>query len=117
MPSTTDYWTVWTRVRHRSLIGTGVVVVISDQGMGMSDSELEPANEVLADPPDFSVATLSSDSRLGLFVVARLGIRHGISVRLTESDYGGVRAIVVIPTVVLAAENAAIAAPSAVQRW
>ncbi|WP_327100752.1 nitrate- and nitrite sensing domain-containing protein [Nocardia vinacea] len=100
-----------------NLIGTGVVVAISDQGMGMSDSELERANEVLAAPPDFSVATLSSDSRLGLFVVARLGIRHGISVRLTESDYGGVRAVVVIPTAVLAAENAGIAAPTAVQRW
>ncbi|MEV5834935.1 nitrate- and nitrite sensing domain-containing protein [Nocardia sp. NPDC052112] len=85
----------------------GVVVVISDQGMGMSDSEFERANEMLSDPPDFSVATLSADARLGLFVVARLGIRHGISVRLTESDYGGVRASVVIPTAVLASDIAA----------
>ncbi|MEV4241051.1 nitrate- and nitrite sensing domain-containing protein [Nocardia sp. NPDC049737] len=100
-----------------NLIGTGVVVMISDQGMGMSDSELERANEMLSDPPDFSVATLSADARLGLFVVARLGILHGISVCLTESDYGGVRADVVIPTAVLAAENAAIAPPTAVQSW
>lgn len=96
---------------------TGVIVVISDQGMGMSDADLEQANERLAEPPDFGVETLSVNSRLGLFVVARLGSRHGISVRLSESDYGGVRASVLIPTAVLAAAGADFAVPNASHPW
>ncbi|MFF0488488.1 nitrate- and nitrite sensing domain-containing protein [Nocardia sp. NPDC004068] len=81
-----------------NIVGKGVVVEISDQGMGMPTAELERANEMLRNPPDFGVATLSADSRLGLFVVARLSTRHGISVRLAESDYGGIRAIVLVPS-------------------
>jgi len=82
-------------------VGKGVVVEIGDQGMGMSSEELERSNEMLRNPPDFGVATLLADSRLGLFVVAQLGARHGISVRLAESDYGGIRAIVLIPTALI----------------
>ncbi|WP_019926249.1 sensor histidine kinase [Nocardia sp. BMG111209] len=78
-------------------VGKGVVVEVSDQGMGMPADELERVNEMLRNPPDFGLATLSADSRLGLFVVAQLATRHGISVRLTDSDYGGIRAIVLIP--------------------
>ncbi|MFI5775514.1 nitrate- and nitrite sensing domain-containing protein [Nocardia sp. NPDC051570] len=84
-----------------NIVGKGVVVEISDQGMGMPVADLERANEMLRNPPDFGVATLSADSRLGLFVVAQLGVRHGITVRLAESDYGGVRAIVLIPSALI----------------
>ncbi|WP_431964442.1 sensor histidine kinase [Nocardia sp. bgisy134] len=85
-----------------TLVGKGVAIEIIDQGLGMPEAELAERNAVLASPPDFSVATLSSDARLGLFVVGKLAVRHGISVRLTESDYGGVRAIVLVPTAVIA---------------
>ncbi|MCX4094738.1 sensor histidine kinase [Nocardia sp. alder85J] len=78
-------------------VGKGVVIEISDQGMGMPAGELERVNEMLSNPPDFGLTTLSADSRLGLFVVAQLATRHGISVRLSDSDYGGIRAIVLIP--------------------
>ncbi len=87
-----------------NVVGKGVVVEITDQGMGMSDDDLVRYNTMLADPPDFGVGTLSSDSRLGLFVVARLALAHGVSVRLSESDYGGIRAIVLIPQQLLAGE-------------
>lgn len=80
-----------------SQVGKGIVVEITDQGIGMSTDDLERANEMLREPPAFGVATLSADSRMGLFVVSQLGVRHGISVRLTESDYGGLRAIVLVP--------------------
>ncbi|QDP83879.1 sensor histidine kinase [Nocardia otitidiscaviarum] len=85
------------------VVGRGVAIEIIDQGLGMSEAEFAERNAMLADPPDFSVATLSGDSRLGLFVVATLAGRHGISVRLTESDYGGVRAVVLVPHPVLEA--------------
>lgn len=84
-----------------NIVGKGLVVEISDQGMGMNADELARVNEMLADPPDFGVATLSADSRLGLFVVGQLAARHDISVRLSESDYGGVRAIVLVPSKLL----------------
>ncbi|MFD6396425.1 nitrate- and nitrite sensing domain-containing protein [Nocardia sp. NPDC060249] len=87
-----------------NIVGKGVVVEITDQGMGMSADDLVRYNNMLADPPDFGVGTLSSDSRLGLFVVARLALAHGVSVRLSESDYGGIRAIVLIPQQLLAGE-------------
>lgn len=87
-----------------NVVGKGVAIEISDQGMGMPPEELERANEMLRNPPDFGVATLSANSRLGLFVVAQLGVRHGISVRLAESEYGGIRAIVLVPTTVVATD-------------
>ncbi|MFD6393088.1 nitrate- and nitrite sensing domain-containing protein [Nocardia sp. NPDC060259] len=80
------------------VVGRGVAVEVIDQGLGMSEAELAERNAVLADPPEFSVATLSGSSRLGLFVVAKLAGRHNISVRLAESVYGGVRAVVLIPS-------------------
>ncbi|WP_067836710.1 nitrate- and nitrite sensing domain-containing protein [Nocardia lijiangensis] len=89
-----------------NVVGRGVVVEVSDQGMGMPEAELHRMNEMLRNPPDFGVATLSADSRLGLFVVAQLGVRHGVTVRLAESDYGGIRAIVLIPTALLVTESA-----------
>ncbi|WP_435826274.1 sensor histidine kinase [Nocardia asteroides] len=95
-----------------NVVGKGVVIEITDQGMGMGPEDLERFNAMLADPPDFGVGTLSSDSRLGLFVVARLAVAHGISVRLSESDYGGIRAIVLVPVSLLAGDADAPASPS-----
>ncbi|MFD7846517.1 sensor histidine kinase [Nocardia sp. NPDC059764] len=85
-------------------VARGVVVEISDQGMGMPAEDLDRRNELLSAAPDFAVTRLSEDSRLGLFVVSRLAARHGISVRLSDSDHGGVRAIVLLPTVLIERE-------------
>ncbi|MGV9677613.1 sensor histidine kinase [Nocardia sp. NPDC003482] len=87
-----------------AIVGRGVAVEIIDQGLGMSETEFAERNDLLANPPDFSVAALSSNTRLGLFVVGKLANRHGISVKLGESDYGGVRAVVVVPTALLATD-------------
>ncbi|WP_231569389.1 nitrate- and nitrite sensing domain-containing protein [Prescottella defluvii] len=85
-----------------NVVGKGVVIEISDQGMGMPAEELARVNEMLRNPPDFGVETLSETSRLGLFIVSQLGMRHGISVQLSESEYGGIRAIVLVPNSVVA---------------
>ncbi|MGK8522496.1 nitrate- and nitrite sensing domain-containing protein [Nocardia asteroides] len=95
-----------------NVVGKGVVVEIGDQGMGMSDAELSKMNEMLREPPDFGVAALSADSRLGLFVVAQLAARHGISVRLSDSDYGGIKAIVLIPSALVAGDSSAPQTPA-----
>ncbi|QLY28225.1 nitrate- and nitrite sensing domain-containing protein [Nocardia huaxiensis] len=85
-------------------VARGLALEISDQGMGIPEPELAAANARLAAPVDFGVTALSTDSRLGLFVVSQLAARHGISVRLSESDYGGIRAIVLVPAALISTE-------------
>lgn len=104
MDNATSYSPPQARVEvHAAVVGRGVAVEIVDQGLGMTADELDRRNEMLSHPPEFSVAALSTDTRLGLFVVAKLANRHGISVKLRESVYGGVRAVVLIGTPVLEA--------------
>jgi signal transduction histidine kinase len=81
-----------------SVVGRGVAVEVADQGLGMTAAEIAERNALLAEPPDFGVAALTGDTRLGLFVVATLAARHGVTVRLTDSVYGGIKAIALIPT-------------------
>jgi hypothetical protein len=99
----------------------GYVLEIEDRGLGMSDEELIQANERLANPPeiDFALSRV-----LGLYVVGRLGQRHGIKVQLRHSWYGGVTALVLLPHALLvwpkvpqvvAADRATATAPGAVQ--
>ncbi|MEV6341119.1 nitrate- and nitrite sensing domain-containing protein [Nocardia vinacea] len=95
-----------------NVVGKGVVAEIIDQGMGMPPDEVDRVNEMLSNPPDFGVAALSANSRLGLFVVAQLAARHGISVRLSESDYGGIRAIALIPSALLATDTPSLTTAS-----
>jgi signal transduction histidine kinase len=77
------------------LVGNGFAVEIEDRGLGMSEADLDAANEQLANPPEFN---LSSTARLGLYVVGRLSERHQLRVRLRSSPYGGVTAVVLIPS-------------------
>ncbi|HEX3649959.1 MAG TPA: ATP-binding protein, partial [Pseudonocardiaceae bacterium] len=88
-----------------NMVGKGVVVEVEDQGLGLADHDRELMNGLLHEPPDFGVMALSKDSRLGLFVVSRLAARHGITVTLVESVYGGVRAIVLVRASLLARES------------
>jgi hypothetical protein len=82
---------------HGNLVGRGVVIEVEDQGLGIEPNRLDELNVMLANPPDFNVMALSTETRVGLFVVARLAERHGIRISLRESAYGGTRAIVLIP--------------------
>ncbi len=81
-----------------NLVGKGVVVEVEDQGLGIEFAERERLNETLRNPPDFQVMALSGQRQLGLFVVGQLAERHGIAVSLLESAYGGIKAIVLIPS-------------------
>jgi signal transduction histidine kinase len=80
-----------------NLVGKGVVVAVEDQGLGIEHAERERLNETLRHPPDFQVMALSGQRHLGLFVIGQLAQRHGITVTLLESAYGGTKAIVLIP--------------------
>ncbi|WP_246274636.1 nitrate- and nitrite sensing domain-containing protein [Phytohabitans houttuyneae] len=82
-------------------VANGFVVEIEDRGLGMSEQELDAANDLVSNPPEFN---LSSTARLGLYVVGRLAVRHGIDVRLRRSPYGGTMAIVLIPSGLVVAD-------------
>ena len=89
------------------LVARGVVVDVSDQGLGMKDGVRDWANAMMANAPEFDAMALRADSSLGLFVVARLASRLGIAVTFDPSRYGGTRATVLIPTQHLAGEQPA----------
>ncbi|TDC03927.1 HAMP domain-containing protein [Nonomuraea longispora] len=74
--------------------GGGVMLSITDSGIGMTADELAQANERLMDAPTVDV---SVSRRMGLFVVARLAHRHGIRVQLRPHGSGGLTAMVLMP--------------------
>ncbi len=61
----------------------------------MSERQLAEINSTLSDPPLFD---LSGSDQLGLFIAGQLGKRHDVKVTLRSSAYGGVTAVVLIPT-------------------
>ena len=80
----------------------GVAIEIEDRGLGMTEDVLEWANKTLADAPEFDMMTSGTDGRLGMFVIARLAQKHDIAVRVRPSPYGGTRAVVLIPSALVA---------------
>ncbi|MFE0276411.1 nitrate- and nitrite sensing domain-containing protein [Streptomyces sp. NPDC058992] len=76
----------------------GFVLEIDDRGLGMDGDELAQAHRTLARPGDFDPV---QDERLGLYIVGRLAARHGITVTLTRSPYGGTTAVVLLPNVII----------------
>ncbi|MBO3746757.1 nitrate- and nitrite sensing domain-containing protein [Streptosporangiaceae bacterium NEAU-GS5] len=74
--------------------GGGMMVAITDAGIGMTPEEIGTANYRLAHPPTVDV---SVSRRMGLFVVARLALRNGIRVQLRPHDTGGLTAMILLP--------------------
>ena len=87
-----------------SLNSGGVLLDITDQGVGMGAEEMAHANWRLDNPPVVDVAV---SRRMGLFVVARLAARHGIHVRLRPASKGGLTALVWLPDEVVTRETPA----------
>src|SRR5262245_15928264 len=75
-------------------VASGYVLEIEDRGLGMNDAELIEANRRLTTP---SATDVTVSRMMGFHVVGRLAARHGISVQLRHSWYGGVTALVLLP--------------------
>ncbi|GAA4595381.1 hypothetical protein GCM10023194_64690 [Planotetraspora phitsanulokensis] len=84
--------------------GGGLIISVSDLGIGMSGEELVQVNHRLANPP---VVDVSVSRRMGLFVVGRLALRHGIRVQMRTQESGGLTAMVLLPESLLAAAGPA----------
>ncbi|WSR61978.1 nitrate- and nitrite sensing domain-containing protein [Streptomyces sp. NBC_01198] len=82
------------RVTGHALPDGRVLIEIHDTGIGLSPEDLADINERLANPPTVDVAV---SRRMGLFVVGRLSLRHGIRIQLRPSDSGGTTALVMLP--------------------
>ncbi|MEU7898509.1 nitrate- and nitrite sensing domain-containing protein [Nonomuraea sp. NPDC049152] len=90
--------------------GGGMMVSITDSGIGMTQEELVQANARLAEAPTVDV---SVSRRMGLFVVARLAHRHGVRVQLRPHGGGGLTAMVLLPEALLGGPTPAMAGSGA----
>ncbi|BEL09574.1 nitrate- and nitrite sensing domain-containing protein [Actinoplanes sichuanensis] len=88
----------------------GYAVEIEDRGLGMTPEAILEANRRLVEPPDFDPA---DSARLGLFVVAQLAQRHNIRVSLRASAYGGITAVVLVPSELVAGFGGSAEVPPA----
>src|SRR5690606_33576629 len=81
------------------LVPNGLAIEVEDRGLGMTPEAMAAANEALSGPPTFDPAR---SERLGLLVVAQIATRLDLKVTLRPSPYGGVTAVVLISSDLLA---------------
>ena len=72
----------------------GVLIEVSDSGVGIPEARLAEMNLRLDNPP---VIDVSVSRHMGLFAVARLAERHGVRVRLRARSPRGLTALVWLP--------------------
>ena len=92
-------------ITGRILSSGGALVDITDRGIGMTAKEMAYANQQLDNPP---AADIDVPKWMGLLVVARLAVRHGIRVRLNQAELGGLTALVWFPDEILTHYSAAV---------
>jgi signal transduction histidine kinase len=82
----------------QELSSGGVLIEITDRGIGVSDSRLADMNWRLDNPP---VMDVTVSRHMGLFAVARLAERHRIRIRLRPATPVGLTALVWLPETVI----------------
>jgi signal transduction histidine kinase len=81
-------------VTAQELTSGGVLIEVSDNGVGVPEARLAEMNWRLDNPP---VMDVSVSRHMGLFAVARLAERHGVRVRLRPRSPHGLTALVWLP--------------------
>ena len=81
-------------VAAQELTSGGVLIEVSDSGVGIPEARLAEMNWRLDNPP---VMDVSVSRHMGLFAVARLAERHGVRVRLRPRSPHGLTALVWLP--------------------
>jgi hypothetical protein len=90
----------------------GACVVVDDAGVGMDGGAVERAAGLLTGRDLVDVTRLDDPPQFGFAVIGVLAARYGFSVSVdTRSPYGGVRAVVFLPTTLLTHPAPAVAVP------
>ncbi|WP_240627585.1 ATP-binding protein [Streptomyces scopuliridis] len=79
----------------------GAVIEVDDGGLGMDEYRLAEAREIVSGSRLLGVGEVGEIPQTGFAVVGRFADRHGFQIDLGPSPYGGVRAVVLVPTGVL----------------
>lgn len=80
----------------------GMVIMIDDAGVGMTVEELQRAARLLTGEGGSDINRLGDPPQIGFAVIGVLAKRYGFRVSVdTRSPYGGVRAVVFLPTELL----------------
>ncbi|WP_344008524.1 ATP-binding protein, partial [Isoptericola halotolerans] len=97
----------------------GAVLEIDDCGVGMDPRELSRVRAVAAGEHPVGIADLGEVPQTGLAVVGTYARFLGLRVDLTESVYGGLRAVVMVPgdLTEVAATAPDVLAPSVDEAW
>ncbi|MGH3189562.1 MAG: sensor histidine kinase [Streptosporangiaceae bacterium] len=82
------------QISAQELTSGGVLIEVSDSGVGIPDTRLAELNWRLDNPP---VIDVSLSRHMGLFAVARLAERHGVRIRLGTRSPHGLTALVWLP--------------------
>ena len=86
------------QVSGHELTSGGVLIEITDKGIGIPEERLAEMNWRLQSTP---VIDVSVSRHMGLFAVARLAERHGVQVRLRPASPQGLSALVWLPDTVI----------------
>jgi hypothetical protein len=80
----------------------GACIVIDDAGVGMDAREVQRAGRLLSGEQEVDVTRLGDPPQFGFAVIGVLAARYGFSVSVdTRSPYGGVRAVLFLPSALL----------------
>jgi signal transduction histidine kinase len=90
------------QVTAQELSSGGVLIEVTDKGIGVSEARLADMNWRLDNPP---VMDVSVSRHMGLFAVARLAERHRVRVRLRPANPQGLTALVWLPESVIERTN------------
>ncbi|MFG2432137.1 ATP-binding protein [Streptomyces sp. NPDC048590] len=78
--------------------GRGALILVDDAGIGMDDDALKRARALLSGPSEVLLTELGDPPQTGFAVVGRLIERYGFSCHIESSPYGGMRAMLRIPS-------------------
>jgi hypothetical protein len=81
----------------------GILLSITDRGVGMSAQDLSHANWRLENPPPEDIDV---PKWIGLLVVSRIAARRGVRVRLQHAELGGLTTLVWLPDDLIARPDA-----------
>lgn len=76
----------------------GAVIEVDDGGLGLDLPRLTKARDIVSGRRPIGLREVGEVPQTGLAVVGRFARRHGFQVDLGPSPYGGLRALVLVPT-------------------